>query len=514
MSQPGETILSVRGLSKSFGNVQAVRDVDIDLYTGAVHALVGENGAGKSTLSRIIAGTLQADSGTMTLANKTYLPSGRKNAQHLGIRMVMQELNLFANLTVAENIYLEAIPSRFGVIDYARLHRQAKTVMDRIGLDSVAVDEPVGNLGVGTQQMVEIAAGLSQDCRILILDEPTASLTDQETELLFTQIDRLRAQGVAILYISHRMDEIKRISDTVTILRDGRLVSTRNTNDLTIEQIVNQMVGRDLSQEPLSHTGKTDETALRIVNLNAGPKVRNISFEVRKGEILGFAGLMGSGRTETMRAIFGADRVDSGDIFLHGSKTPTRITSPRRAIANRIALIPENRKEQGLFLPLGVDRNISLPSLSRIFATGMIRSSKETQMAHEYVEKLQVKCSGIDQQVATLSGGNQQKVVIAKWLAVNCDILIFDEPTRGIDVGAKFEIYHLLTNLASRGKAVIMVSSDLRELIAVCDRIAVLSAGRLAATFRRGEYSEEKINAAAFSQHIQQRTVQTKGVAG
>ena len=515
MSPSSEMILSVRGTGKSFGNVRALQDVDLELSTGKVHALVGENGAGKSTLSRIIAGTLQADCGTMTLANKTYRPSGRKNAQHLGIRMVMQELNLFSNLTVAENIYLEAIPSRFGIINYSLLHREAKTVMGKIGLDSVAVDEPVSNLGVGTQQMVEIAAGLSQDCRILILDEPTASLTDQETELLFAQIDRLRSQGVAILYISHRMEEIKRISDTVTILRDGKVVSTHKADELSIEQIVNQMVGRDLSHEPLSHTGRTDETALRVANLTAGSKVRGISFEVHKGEILGFAGLMGSGRTETMRAIFGADPVDSGEIFLHGSKTPTRIRSPRHAIANRIALIPENRKEQGLLLPLGVDRNISLPSLSRLFAREIISSSKEAQTAKKYVQMLQVKCSDIDQTVGTLSGGNQQKVVIAKWLAVNCDILIFDEPTRGIDVGAKFEIYHLLSNLASQGKAVIMVSSDLRELIAVCDRIAVLSEGKLAATFERGEYSEEKINAAAFSQHMQlQRTVQTKGVAG
>ncbi len=515
MSASGQLLLALRGICKSFGAVDAVRNVDLDLHAGSVHALVGENGAGKSTLAQILGGTLHADSGTMTLESKPYRPATRRHAQRCGARMVMQELNLFGNLTVAENIFLEALPRRWGVIDYRRLHRQAQAVMAKIGLTAVAVDRPVGNLGVGTQQMVEIAAGLSQDCRILILDEPTAALTDRETQLLFAQIGRLRADGVAVLYISHRMEEIKRIADMVTILRDGKRIATHAIDELTIEEIVNSMVGRDLSQETLSHAHAAGKTALRVVDLCVGSKVRNVSFELRSGEILGFAGLMGSGRTETMRAIFGADRITSGQIFLHGADRPTRIGSPRQAVANGIALIPENRKEEGLFLPLGLDRNISLPSLAHLFPDAVVRPARERRLAERYTDALRVKCSGVDQTVGTLSGGNQQKVVIAKWLARNCDILIFDEPTRGIDVGAKFEIYHTLADLAERGKAVIMVSADLRELMAVCDRIAVLSEGRLAATFERGEFSEEKINAAAFSEHIKKtRRTHTEGIAG
>jgi ribose transport system ATP-binding protein len=502
MSEVGAVLLSVKGLCKSFPAVRALHNVDLSIHGGSVHALVGENGAGKSTLARIIAGTLDAGSGEMTLADGAYRPGGRADAQRHGIRMVMQELNLFSNLTVAENIFLEDLPRRWGVINYRRLHKRAREVMGKIGLNSVSVDEPVGNLSVGMQQMVEIAAGLSQDCRILILDEPTASLTDRETGLLFEQIDRLRASGVAVLYISHRMEEIKQIADTVTILRDGELVSTDGIDRLSIPEIVNRMVGRDLSGESLSHTPETGPAALRVADLHAGSKVRGVSFDVHKCEILGFAGLMGSGRTETMRAIFGADPVSSGEIYLHASTKPTRIRSPRQAVANGIALIPEDRKEQGLFLPLGVDRNILLPSLSSLFAAGVIPTAKERRIALQNIESLNVKCSGPEQTVETLSGGNQQKVVIAKWLVRDCDILIFDEPTRGIDVGAKFEIYHMLSDLAARGKAIIMVSSDLKELTAVCDRIVVVSAGRIAGEFVRGEYSEEKINAAAFSNYM------------
>jgi len=515
MRASGQLLLTLRGVCKSFGTVQAVRNVDLDIHAGSVHALVGENGAGKSTLAQIMTGTVHADSGTMTLEGKPYRPANRRHAQRCGIRMVMQEMNLFGNLTVAENIFLEALPRRWGVVDYRRLHRGAQAAMARVGLTGVAVDERVDNLGVGAQQMVEIAAGLSQDCRILILDEPTAALSDRERQLLFAQIARLRADGVAVVYISHRMEEIRQIADTVTILRDGRRVSTHAAGELTIGEIVNRMVGRDLSQESLCHAHTAGEIALRVVDLCVGSKVRDVSFELRRGEILGFAGLMGSGRTETMRAIFGADRMTSGEVFLHGSDKPARLAGPGRAVARGIALIPEDRKEQGLFLPLGLDRNISLPSLAQIFPDGFIRPARERRLAGRYAEALQVKYSSIDQPVGTLSGGNQQKVVIARWLARNCDILIFDEPTRGIDVGAKFEIYHMLSDLAGQGKAVIMVSADLRELMAVCDRIAVLSDGRLAATFERADFSEEKINAAAFSEHMKKktRTAHTEGIA-
>ncbi|MBE0535959.1 MAG: sugar ABC transporter ATP-binding protein [Phycisphaerae bacterium] len=505
-------ILSVRRICKTFGPVRVLHDVDFDLNAGAVHALVGENGAGKTTLARIIAGTHRDDGGGMTLNGQSYRPAGRTDAQRRGVRMVMQELNLFPTLTVAENIFLEDLPRRFGVINYRLLHRRAEELMAAIGLRDLAVDEPVGNLTVGSRQMVEIAAGLSQDCRLLILDEPTASLTDRETCLLFDQIRRLRARGVAMLYISHRMQEIKQIADTVTVLRDGRIISTHAIDTLTVEEIVNRMVGREISHAPAARTAAKGRVALRVENLCAGPRVQNISFDLHKGEVLGLAGLIGAGRTETVRAIFGADRLTSGRIYLGETAKHVRIRSPRDAIAHGIALIPEDRKEQGLFLPLGVDRNIAVPNLSRLSCAGIISPAAERTLARRHIDTGAIKCAAPDQPAETLSGGNQQKVVIAKWLARDCDVLIFDEPTRGIDVGAKFEIYAMMADLAARGKALIVVSSDLRELMAICDRIAVLSDGCLAATFSRNAFSEQTINAAAFSRHT--ATFRTQGAAG
>ncbi len=504
MTDSAAVILSARGIAKSFGPVYALQNVDLDLNAGTVRALVGENGAGKSTLARIIAGTHRPDAGAMTLNSRPYRPAGRTDAQRCGVRMVMQELNLFPTLTVAENIYLEDLPRRLGVIRRRLLNRRAADLMRAIGLHDFPVAEAVGNLSVGTRQMVEIAAGLSQDCRLLILDEPTASLTDRETQLLFDQIRRLRDQGVAILYISHRMQEIKQIADSVTVLRDGRIISTHPIETLTIEEIVNRMVGRDVSHAPPLRSAARGHLALRVENLSAGQKVRDISFELHCGEILGFAGLMGAGRTETMRAIFGADPITAGQVCLGQSAIPVRIRQPRHAIAQGIALIPEDRKEQGLFLPLGLDRNIAMPNLSRLSRAGVIRPAAEKALAKHHLEAAAVKCASPHQPVQDLSGGNQQKVVIAKWLARNCDVLIFDEPTRGIDVGAKFEIYATLNNLAAQGKALIVVSSDLRELMSICDRIAVLSDGRLVATFEREQFSEQAINAAAFSRHTQQ----------
>ena len=496
-----KTILSVRGISKSFGVVNALSNVDLDLAAGSVHALVGENGAGKSTLAKIIGGSVFPDAGQMQLAGKTYSPAGRRDAEKVGIRMVMQELNLIANLSVAENIFIENLPSRCGIINYKQLREQALEVMERVGLQ-VDPSVNVGRLSVGTQQMVEIAAGLSQQCSILIMDEPTASLTEKETELLFAQIKKLTAAGVAILYISHRLEEIMTIADTITVLRDGRNVSTYPAGDVTIEKIVNSMVGRDISDEHLHQTREPGCVMMRVESLNAGDKVRDISFELRSGEILGVAGLMGSGRTETMRAIFGADEKTSGQIYLHGSDVPAAIKSPSDAVRSGIALLTEDRKEQGLFLPLAVRANISMVRLRDLSRFGWVRGDKERKDAKARIAAMNVKCSSSEQPVMDLSGGNQQKVIIAKWLYKNCDILIFDEPTRGIDVGAKFEIYRTLSGLAEKGKAIIVVSSELKELTAICDRIMVLSAGRIAGEFGRDQFCEKKINAAAFSNYL------------
>jgi len=494
-----ETILTARGISKSFPGVQALSGVDFDLRAGEVHALVGENGAGKSTLARIIAGVAKQDTGQMELGGQPYSPASRADAEARGVRMVMQELHLIANLTVAENIFIEKLPNRFGIVDYGKLNGAAIQIMEQVGLADIDPATAVSSLGIGQQQMVEIAAGLSRQCRILALDEPTASLTDKEIELLFYQIKRLKADRVGIIYISHRIEEVMHIADSVTVLRDGRLISARPTHRLTSNGIINMMVGRDLEQVQLRHAGEVGPVALSVQGLNLGDKVRDVSFEVHRGEILGVAGLMGSGRTETMRAIFGADRADSGSVYLSGDTQAAQITSPRDAVRSGIAFLTEDRKGQGLLLPMAIRKNISLMRLDDVSRFGWMDESRERSVADRQAEALSIRCSSTEQSAAELSGGNQQKVVIAKWLYRDCDVLIFDEPTKGIDVGAKFEIYNQLGKLAEKGKAIIFVSSDLKELMAVCDRIMVMSAGTVAGIFDRDRWSRQKIMAAALS---------------
>jgi len=501
----GSTLLVAAGIDKAFPGVQALSRVDFDLRAGEVHALVGENGAGKSTLTRIIAGIEKADAGHMRLAGQAYEPWSRTDAEGHGVRMVMQELNLIGNLTVAENIFIERLPARFGFIRYARLHQAAREVMEKVGLGEMDPSTPVKSLGVGRQQMVEIAAGLSRRCRVLALDEPTASLTDSEVELLFAQIRRLKAEGVGIIYISHRIEEVLRIADRVTVLRDGKVVGTHATRDLHPDAVVRMMVGRDLGHECLAPSGPRGALALRVVGLTCGDRVRDVSFEAYRGEILGVAGLMGSGRTETMRAIFGADPPQSGAVYLHGSGEPARIRKPSDAVRKGIALLTEDRKEQGLFLSLAVRTNVSITHLRGVSRLGWIDSLRERQVAGRYVDSLGIKCWSAEQTAGQLSGGNQQKVVIAKWLYRDCEILIFDEPTRGIDVGAKFEIYRMLGELARKGKAILFVSSDLKELMAIANRILVMSAGRVAGLFERGRWSEDAIMTAAFREYVKAR---------
>lgn len=496
-----QTILRISGIRKSFPGVQALAGVDFDLREGEVHALVGENGAGKSTLARIIAGVDRPDAGDMELHGRPYSAAGRADAERHGVRMVMQELHLITNLTVAENIFIEKLPGRFGVVDYRELNRAAREIMKRVGLQDVDPSMPVRLLGVGQQQMVEIAAGLSRQCRILALDEPTASLTDREIELLFTQIKNLTAQGVGIIYISHRIEEVMRIADRVTVLRDGKIVSTRPASCLSAEEIVRMMVGRDLEHGPLRRAGRVGPVALRVVGLTRGGKVRDVSFEVRRGEILGVAGLMGSGRTETMRALYGADRADGGRVYLYEASEPATIRTPRDAVRSGIAFLTEDRKGQGLLLSLAVRANISLTRLRDVSRFGWMDGSRERSIAGRYIDALSIRCSSAEQAVNELSGGNQQKVVIAKWMYRDCNVLIFDEPTRGIDVGAKFELYNMLAELADKGKAIIFVSSDLKELMALANRIMVMAVGHVTATFERGQWSREQIMAAALKEY-------------
>ncbi len=511
MDTVSETFFTACGINKSFPGVQALTEVNFDLSRGEVHALVGENGAGKSTLARVIAGAEIPDSGQMHFYKSPYQPKNRRDADSNGIRMIMQELHLIGNLTIAENILINRLPHKFGIIDYDKLNRSAHEIMVQVGLGDMDPATPVRFLGTGQQQLVEIAAGLSGRCQILIMDEPTASLTDTETELLFAQIRKLKAAGVAIVYISHRIEEITRISDRVTVLRDGKVISTRLNKELSVDGIIRMMVGRDLEQQRLRRAFTSGQTALRVTGLTRGDKVKDVSFELYKGEILGIAGLMGSGRTEMVRALFGADLCDSAKVYLGASKEPLKIRSPGDAVQNGIALVPEDRKEQGLLLGLPVRVNISLTRLLSVSRFGWINIFKEKAIADRFTDALSIRCSSCEQRVVQLSGGNQQKVVVAKWIHSDADIFFFDEPTRGIDVGAKFEIYRILADLAEKGKAVIVVSSDLMELMAICDRIMVMSAGRIAATYPRGQWSQEKIMSAAFSGYINKPLT---GIAG
>ena len=494
-----DALLTTAGLCKSYA-APVLSDVDFDVRRGEVHALVGENGAGKTTLARILAGLAEPSSGSMGLKGRPFVPTCRADAEERGVRIVMQELNLIGTLTVAENLFIDCLPTRFGLLDTRRLNADARPLMARVGLAEVDPATFVGSLGVGQQQMVELAAGLSRDCDLLILDEPTAALTSSKVERLFEQIEQLKTEGVGILYISHRLEEIQQIADRITVLRDGWLVGTRPADEVSLDEIIRMMVGRELGDAGLRPHAALGPVALRVRDLCRGEAVRDVGFEVREGEILGFAGLMGSGRTETMRAIFGAELPDAGEVFVGASDRPARIRSPRDAVRHGIALLTEDRRAQGLLLPLSVRVNATLARLADLAGLGgWLHSAEERAAAARLVDALFVRCTSIEQPVAELSGGNQQKVVIARWVYRDCKVVLFDEPTRGIDVGAKFEIYRLLADLAERGKAIVVVSSDLIELMSICDRIAVMSAGRLAAVFERSAWSEDAIMEAAFS---------------
>ncbi len=493
-------LLQTEKLSKAYAE-PVLREVDFTLSAGEVHALVGENGAGKSTLCQIIAGIRQPDSGRMLLEGNPYAPGTRKDAEASGIRIVLQELNLIENLTIAENLFLEELPNRAGWIRKSALDKAATGALATVGMEKLPPGILISRLGIGQKQLVEIAAGISRRCRVLVLDEPTAALTAVDAERLFERIRQFQAENVGIIFISHHLEEIEAIADRVSVLRDGELVATLNRGEYQLDEVIRLMVGRNLeaSSRPERIAGKR---ALRVVGLRAPPMVREASFDLAEGEILGFAGLMGAGRTETVRAIFGADQRAGGQIYLGESDVPVKIERPSDAVRLGIGLLTEDRKNQGLLLPKPARINITLANLRtelRRFA-GWLDREKEAATAKEWVHRLAIKVSSIEQTAVSMSGGNQQKVLLARWLYRDCKVLICDEPTRGIDVGSKFEIYRLLNSLAAAGKGIIVISSDLKELLTICDRIAVLSAGKLTKTFRREEWSEDKIMAAAFSE--------------
>jgi ribose transport system ATP-binding protein len=486
-------LLHVQGVSKSFPGVKALEDMHLDLRSGEVLALVGENGAGKSTLMKVLSGVYDQDEGEFFLNGEPYDPISPKHAQELGISIIHQEFNLMPDLTVAQNIFIGREERGAGIfLDDRALNRRARELFDRL---SLALDpaEPVARLTVARQQMVEIAKALSFDAKVLIMDEPTAALNDAEVDVLFELIERFRSPETGVIYISHRMEELSRISDRVTVLRDGRYIATLDTDATDQREVISLMVGRELHGEERPAPARADaEPMLSVRGLSTKRLLRDVSFEVHAGEILGFAGLMGAGRTEVARAVVGADRRESGVITVRGREV--QIQSPADAARLGIGYLSEDRKQLGVLLERSVRENIVLASLrDYLGALGFVRDRRIEATGREYVGKLRIKTPSTAQLVRNLSGGNQQKVVIAKWLAKDCDVLIFDEPTRGIDVGAKEEIYALLRELADHGKAIIMISSELPEVLRLANRIAVMAEGRLTAVLDNADATQENV---------------------
>ncbi|HCF4145920.1 sugar ABC transporter ATP-binding protein [Pseudomonas aeruginosa] len=498
MSSDALPLLSIRGVGKTYAQ-PVLAEIDLQLFGGEVLALTGENGAGKSTLSKIVGGLERPGAGSLELLGRPYAPGSRREAEALGVRMVMQELNLLPTLSVAENLFLHDLPRRAGWIDRRRLRAAAREAMAQVGLEAIDPDTLVGDLGIGHQQMVEIARNLIGDCRLLILDEPTAMLTAREVDMLFEQVERLRERGVAIVYISHRLEELARISQRIAVLRDGRLVCVEPIERYDADQLVTLMVGRELGERFDLGPRQTGAPLLRVERLSRRGKVHEVSFEVHAGEIFGISGLIGSGRTELLRLIYGADRADGGQVLLGDPPQRLSLRSPADSVRQGVALITEDRKGEGLLLDQSISANLALGNLPALARHGVIDRRREEALARRQVEALRVRCADTAQAVGELSGGNQQKVVIGRWLERDCQVLLFDEPTRGIDVGAKFDIYALLAELTRRGKALVVVSSDLRELMLICDRIGVLSAGRMVDTFERDAWTQDALLAAAFA---------------
>ena len=469
-------LLRMRGIDKSFPGVHALRDVDLELRRGEVLALLGENGAGKSTLIKILGGAHSLDAGSIRIDGQDVEISSPVDARRAGIAVIYQEFNLVPALSASENIFLGQERSRAGFIRHRSERQQARELFRRLGV-AIDPDARCGQLSVAQQQIVEIAKALSLDARIIVMDEPSATLTPQEVERLFVTIRELKSQGIGVIYITHRLDEIFEIADRVTVLRDGVEVDSGPVEGLTRSDLIEKMVGRKLENEFPKTRATIGAERLVVEGLTRGSAVRDVSFSVRRGEVLGLTGLVGAGRTETARLIFGADRLERGSIFLDGEKV--EFSTPRQAIRRGICLLSEDRKADGLILGLSVRENFGLPNLSEFSRLGFVNGRHESRALANYVEKLDIKVPHQEQLVRNLSGGNQQKVVLAKWLERNCEVILFDEPTRGIDVGAKYEIYQLINELAAQGKALVMISSELPEVLGMSDRILVMHEGRI-----------------------------------
>ncbi len=480
--------LEMRNITKHFGGVKALTDVSFKVEPHEIHALIGENGAGKSTLMKILSGAYKRDRGEILIDGTPVNINNPKDAKDLGIAVIYQEFMAAPDLTVAENIYIDQLAAGKALINWKELRRKAKEQLSRLGFDDISPTTKVRDLSVAYQQVVEICKNLTRNSKVLVLDEPTAVLTFSEIKKLFDILRKLRDEGVSIIYISHRLEELFELSDHITVLKDGEYVGTVDTDSIEKSELVTMMVGREMSQLFSDRNAVIGEEVLRVENLNAGKMVQDISFSVRAGEIVGFSGLVGSGRTEIMKVLFGADKKTSGKVTYFGKEVNFR--NPKEAIQNGFGMLPENRKEEGLLLKQSVRMNSTLSVLfSKIAPRGIINHKKEKQYVKELLASMSTKYGNTEDNADSLSGGNQQKIALAKWIAADCKCMVFDEPTRGVDIGAKEEIYKIMNDLAEKGMAIIMISSEMPEIIGMCDRVIVMRQGRIT-----GEYSKESMN--------------------
>ena len=490
MTMDSEYRIEMKGMSKSFGGIHALKGVSFNVKPGEIHCLVGENGAGKSTLMKILSGAYQMDSGEVKIEGSPVEITSPRRAIQLGVGIVYQEFELADDLSVAENIFLESLGKTF-FVNWKKINSEAREIVRSIGFD-INPKALTKNLSVAYKQIVEIAKVVSKNVRILILDEPTAVLNDSEAEVLFELLRRLKEKGVSIIYISHRLDEIFKIGDTVTTLKDGEITGVNPVSEMTVDKTIELMIGRELSDKYPTRNVEIGEECIRVEGFSDGNMFNDVSFYVRKGEVLGFAGLVGSGRTEVMRALFGADKRKAGRIMYE--QKPVNFRSTVSAVKNGIALIPENRKEQGLVPALNIRKNITLTNIKKVtYFLGVFNGKKEAKIASDLSKRLRVKCDSIEANVFSLSGGNQQKVVIAKWMNTDSKLVIMDEPTRGVDVGAKTEIYGLINDLAAQGNAIVLISSEMVELIAMCDRMVIMSEGVIKGELQKSDFSEKNI---------------------
>ncbi|NLG93238.1 MAG: sugar ABC transporter ATP-binding protein [Clostridiales bacterium] len=472
-----EYLVEMENISKRFSGVKALDNMNFKLGKGEIHALIGENGAGKSTLMNILAGAFPSDEGTIKIDGEVRKISSPKVSRELGISVIHQELMLAPHLTVAENIFIDRLSSKGGVINWKKLKQDAKDILTKLGFGDIDPNARIMDLSVAYQQVVEICKSLSRNVKILVLDEPTAVLTFNEIQKLFVLLRNIRDQGMGVIYISHRLEEIFELCDKITVMKDGCYIGDYDTKDISKDELIEKMVGRELTTLFPKRNAKIGDIVLEVKNLNAGRMVKNISFNIRKGEVVGFSGLVGAGRTETMRAIFGADKIDSGTITYFGKEVVFK--SPYEAVKNGIGFLPEDRKQQGILLDMPIRNNVTLTALKKVTKASVICRKADKGLAESILKEVSAKYHALSDKVSSLSGGNQQKVALSKWLAADCKLMILDEPTRGVDVGAKSEIYKIINDLAESGIAVIMISSEMEEILNMSDRVYVMRRGSI-----------------------------------